>query len=438
MHSDKDVARHRLLRKTLAVAASLITISSLAGCGFVNSNGGAAAGGSTSTPSGTVTVALSTEEAAAMKTLIPEFEKESGVTVKVTSAQTADLNQQLSVQLGSGTAPDIFRVSPGSSSAIGASLLGKAGKLAPLTDAGWAAKIPSSAKSLAQSGKDVYALPLSQNEIVMAYNESVFDKLGLSVPTTWSDFLDMCQKLKDAGITPISAGFSGGVFLQFLVYQLAASNVYAADPNIDAQQKGSSTAFSSSSAWKAVFEKFQTLQTKGYFTDGANGITGDVATQAVAEGKAGMISIVSASLASLASAATSSEIGVFALPGTDKASQTLLPVAPDFIAVNAQAKNKVAAKALLDFLAEPAHAKAYAKAAASLPGLSVGAAIPSQLEGVATFLQKGKTAPFANYTWPNGDTQQTLLQSCQDLISGKISVEELLEQLDAQFAKGTP
>src|SRR6185312_2462536 len=114
--------------------------------------------------------------------------------------------------------------------------------------------------------------------------------------------------------------FTGGIFLQFVFYQLAASNVYAVDPDIDAQQKGSTTAFSSSSAWRAVFTKFQALQTAGYLTDGANGISGDQAVQAVATGSAGMVGIVSASLASLSTAASGSGIGVFALPGTKKAS----------------------------------------------------------------------------------------------------------------------
>jgi raffinose/stachyose/melibiose transport system substrate-binding protein len=432
MNIDKDVVHRRALRAVAVIVGGVIAASTLAGCGFVKSDD---SGG---TSSKTLSIALSTEEAAGLKDLIPAFEKESGIHVKVTSAATADLNQQLSVQLTSGTAPDVFRVSPGSSSAIGASLLGAAGKLVPLTDQGWASKLPDSARSLAQSGKNVYALPLSQNEIVMAYNKDVFTKLGLEVPTTWAELLDVCSKLKAAGIVPISAGFTGGIFLQFLVYQLAASNVYAVDPDIDAQQKGSSTAFSSSREWREVFTKLRALQTDGYFTDGANGIAGDQATQAVVDGKAGMIGIVSASLPTMASAASGAGIGVFAMPGTDKASQTRLPVAPDFIAVNAKTKNKDNAFKFLDFLAQTKNATAYADALGSLPGLSVKATIPSQLDGVSDYLTKGLTVPFANYTWPNGDTQQTLLQSGQELIAGKISVDVLLTQLDAQFAKGTP
>ncbi|MFT4029415.1 MAG: extracellular solute-binding protein [Protaetiibacter sp.] len=430
MNIDKDVVRRRATRVAAVIAGSAVVTATLTGCGFVNTE-------SSDEGSTTLTVALSTEEAAGLTELISAFETESGITVEVTSAATADLNQQLSVQLSSGTAPDVFRVSPGSSSAIGASLLGSAGELVALTDRDWADTVPDSSKTLGGSGDELYALPLSQNEIVMAYNKDVFSNLGIDVPTTWTEFLDVCATLKEAGITPISAGFTGGVYLQFVIYALAASNVYAVNPDIDEEQAGSATAFSSSPEWREVFTKFESLQTAGYFTDGANGVAGDQAVQAVADGTAGMISVVSASLATMESATSGAGIGVFALPGTDDASQTLLPVAPDFIAVNAEAENKENALEFLDFLAEPDNAKAYATAIASLPGLSVDAEIPSQLDDVADLLTGGLTAPFANYTWPNGDTQQTLLQSGQDLIAGNITVDELLTQLDAQFAKGT-
>lgn len=432
MNSDNGVGLRRLTRTLVAVVGATAVVAALAGCGFVN--GGSSPSGS----SKDLSIAVSTEQDAGLKDLISKFEDETGVKVKVTSAATPDLNEQLSVQLTSGTAPDVFRVSPGSSSAIGASLLGAAGKLEPLT-ADWVDQMPDSAHALAASGDEVFALPLSQNEIVMAYNKAVFDKLGLKVPTTWSELLDTSEALKAAGVIPISAGLTGGIYLQFLVYQLAASNVYAVNPDIDAQQKGSSTAFSSSPEWRQVFDKLQLLQTKGYLTEGANGISGDQAVQDVASGKAAMIGMVSAALPTLISAAPSaSDIGVFALPGTDDASQTRLPVAPDFIAVNAASDSKQNALKLLDFLAEPDNAKAYATSLSSLPGLSVDAKTPDQLAGVADYLEKGLTVPFANYTWPNGDTQQTLLQSGQDLIAGNIDVDTLLAQLDAQFAKGTP
>ncbi len=35
------------------------------------------------------------------------------------------------------------------------------------------------------------------------YNKKVYKDLGLSVPTTWADFISNSEKIKDAGIAPI-------------------------------------------------------------------------------------------------------------------------------------------------------------------------------------------------------------------------------------------
>jgi ABC-type glycerol-3-phosphate transport system substrate-binding protein len=37
------------------------------------------------------------------------------------------------------------------------------------------------------------------------YNRDLFDQVGATVPTTWAEFIAVCGKLKDAGITPIAA-----------------------------------------------------------------------------------------------------------------------------------------------------------------------------------------------------------------------------------------
>lgn len=49
----------------------------------------------------------------------------------------------------------------------------------------------------------VYGMPLIQGYYVMFYNVAVFKQLGLTAPTTWDEFIAVCEALKKAGITPI-------------------------------------------------------------------------------------------------------------------------------------------------------------------------------------------------------------------------------------------
>src|SRR4051812_35272388 len=98
MNSDNGVGPRRLVRTVAAVVGATAVVAALAGCGFVNG------GGSPSSSSDALSIAVSTEQETGLKDLISKFEDATGVKVKVTSAATPDLNEQLSVQLTSGTA----------------------------------------------------------------------------------------------------------------------------------------------------------------------------------------------------------------------------------------------------------------------------------------------------------------------------------------------
>jgi raffinose/stachyose/melibiose transport system substrate-binding protein len=54
------------------------------------------------------------------------------------------------------------------------------------------------------------------------YNKATFAKYGLSVPTTYSQFLTVLQTLKSKGVTPMFVGLGnvGPVYLQFIYYEL--------------------------------------------------------------------------------------------------------------------------------------------------------------------------------------------------------------------------
>ena len=51
-----------------------------------------------------------------------------------------------------------------------------------------------------------YILPMTLNFVGVYYNVDLFNEYNLSVPTTMDEFWSVCETLKAAGITPISAG----------------------------------------------------------------------------------------------------------------------------------------------------------------------------------------------------------------------------------------
>ena len=54
-------------------------------------------------------------------------------------------------------------------------------------------------------GGTLKTIPYQPNVFAFFYNKDLFEQAGVEKePTTWAEFLDVCQKLKDAGITPMT------------------------------------------------------------------------------------------------------------------------------------------------------------------------------------------------------------------------------------------
>jgi len=63
----------------------------------------------------------------------------------------------------------------------------------------------STKASLSVDGKQ-YGVPYSYYQWGIYYNKGMFDKLGLSEPQTWDEFIAVCDALKADGIAPITIG----------------------------------------------------------------------------------------------------------------------------------------------------------------------------------------------------------------------------------------
>ncbi|HEY3436098.1 MAG TPA: extracellular solute-binding protein [Actinotalea sp.] len=70
----------------------------------------------------------------------------------------------------------------------------------------------------------VYAIPVDGGPMGMLYRKDIFDKAGITVPTTWEEFATAAQKLKDSGATATMTDFptNGRAYIQALFAQAGA------------------------------------------------------------------------------------------------------------------------------------------------------------------------------------------------------------------------
>lgn len=80
------------------------------------------------------------------------------------------------------------------------------------------------------SGSAVYAIPVDGGPMGMLYRKDILDKHGIKAPTTWAEFADAAQKLKDAGAPGVLANFppNGRAYTEALFAQ-AGSIPFAYD-----------------------------------------------------------------------------------------------------------------------------------------------------------------------------------------------------------------
>ncbi|NUW41857.1 ABC transporter substrate-binding protein [Nonomuraea rhodomycinica] len=423
--------RRDFLRIGVLGAGALASGGLLTSCGFVGGGG---------EDTGKLTLGATNEQRAPLSPILAAYEKQSGVTFEPTYMATDQLGSQIRTRLTSNTAPDLFRVGPGSGEPTAVKLLAPQGFLADLSAASWAGSMPAGFRPLCQVDGKTYALTTNRAIIGTFYNKKIFTELGLEPPTTWSELLGVCDKIKKAGKTPIALGMADATTIQFTAYALAATTVYAADPGFDAKLASGATTFAASAGWKEALEKILELNKRGFFDDKPLGVSLDQSMKAVASGQAAMVNLVTSTFSLMAgyAAGGEAEFGVFAAPGGDDAAKTMIPASPSHLfGVNAKSERAAEARKFLDFLAQPANIASFCAAAKGVPGLD---GVPTDkvsptLAPLLPFLKDGRNVPFANHTWPNAVVQQTLLTAGQQLFSGSTTVDDALKKMDESYQK---
>lgn len=378
------------------------------------------------------------DEKAPMDALTAAYGKaQPAVRITASYAPTDQVQTSLRTQLGAGNAPDLHVVYPGNGSAMSMAQIAGAGLLADLSAQAWTRTIPTGFKPAFQLDGKTYIYSAGSSVIGAVYNKKVFEQAGIDAPpTTWSEFLAVCDKLKKAGVVPIALGAQTPWVTQLITYALVPSTVYAKDPTFDDKQLAGQASFAGS-GWHQAMEMYLELQKRGYFNDKPNGTTFEQQTSMVATGKAAMAIQVSAVLPDFRKAASSpDDLSMFPVPGADDANAVWIP-AGVVVGLGAGAKgaNVEAAKAFIEFLGRQENINAWAKAVAAIPlTQDAGSSIDPAVQSFLPFT-KDRAVPFMDQRWPNAEVQPVHFAVVQELLAGDSTIDEALKKMDEAYRK---
>ncbi|WAJ23904.1 ABC transporter substrate-binding protein [Lacrimispora xylanolytica] len=190
---------------SLALAAGLV-VGLIAGCSTGKESGSAEGKKQVTLTFGSHQSGLPTS--GIVQELAKDFESETGIKIDFQISPDAQWRDLIKVKLDSGEAPDIICVD----TPIGlASSLHMDQYCPELTDQPWVSRIEKTTLAAVSVKDKVYGITFPGAKMYFyLYNKDIFKKLGLSVPTTYKEFLSVCQTLKEAGYTPIYEATTNG------------------------------------------------------------------------------------------------------------------------------------------------------------------------------------------------------------------------------------
>ena len=144
-------------------------------------------------------------QAQAISKSIEEFTAETGIAVDVQFKGRTGIREGLQPALDAGTNIDLFDEDIDRVNTTWGSYLLDLEELAKANDYEATANAGLMAACREVGGGSLKSIPYQPNVFAYFYNIEIFEAAGVTaVPTTWAEFLDTCQKIKDAGYTPIT------------------------------------------------------------------------------------------------------------------------------------------------------------------------------------------------------------------------------------------
>lgn len=431
-----DMTQHRrtsVLRLGV-LAATTASALILAGCSGAGGNDDTADGGSQSF---SFTFATSNNLESPYETLAKEY-MEANPDVKITTNPTPNdkYGETVRTQLQAGNASDVIQTTPGSGDARGIIPLAEAGFLEPLGDTA-AGLVPEGSESIFEIDGKVYGQPLDFTIGSIVASLGTLKMNGIDeFPTTEDDLYAACKDLASQGKSLLVLAGAAGPNTGLTAQAIAATRVYADDPDWNEKRASGETTFAESDGWKDTLQTIVDLTKGGCFQPGAEGGGFDAITNGLAQGTSVGAFIPSGAAIEIAKAAPAeADFKVEPFPAADGGKPGIIASSNYTLSINAASKAKDAAADFLEWMASDEAQQRYHELSGELP---ISAYKDMDLSDtiyapVVDLLKDGSYAPLPNNIWPNPSVYEALQVGVQGLLTGQKTIDQVLGDMDAAY-----
>ena len=251
----------------------------------------------------------------------------------------------------------------------------------------------------------VYAVPYVANAAGILYNRELFKEHGWQIPTTWDEFMSLCQEIQDAGIQPLYFGFKDTWTC------LAPWNSIAVDlapSDVCRQVNQGNTTFAKE--YKEVADRM--LELIQYGPDDPLAYDYNGACTAFAKGEAAMYPIGSYAIPQIKSVNPDMNIGSFTFPANDEESDNVLNSGIDLqFSVMKACKNKEAAYEVLKYLYDDETIQIYLDDQGGIACKDGDFAIPETLKDMRPYIENNRMADYQDHHYPSEMSVDAMIQT---------------------------
>jgi len=382
----------------------------------------------------------------ALDEIVRRFEeKNPDIKVNVNNVEPDAYKTKIRVAIGSGEPPDVFFVWSGE----WLHNFVRGGNVLPITEGldaeggAWRKLIPADALRYYTFDGKTYGIPFLRQCTFFFYNTKLFAKHHIKIPETWDDFLAVCQKLKDAGITPVALGNTVKWPAHHYVSCLWQRLVGQDQLDIDYAPLGPG-AYSDPGYVKGL-QMFADFAAKGYFNASPNGTTRENARALFYTGKAAMFYTGTWTLNNYREGGEAPKefwdswdwFNFPKVPG-GKGDQEALMGGADGYVISSKTQQPEAAVKFLRYLGSLESARYFVKQCKELAQVKGAVTAENADEHLQKYAKQVETAsricPWTD-TLTERSVAEVLLNGCQALLDGSTTPEKVLSDMRARQAE---
>lgn len=252
-----------------------------------------------------------------------------------------------------------------------------------------------------------FGVPYALNASGVIYNKDIFEKLNLSIPKTWDEFINVAKIVKDNGIIPFYFTLKDS-WTSLPPWNTIASTLVSSD----SFQKINNLETTFNELYDETTDKIIQLMDYGHSDN--FGVGYNDGNTAFAQGETAMYLQGSYAIAPILTVNPNLNLGMFPLPASNNEEENKLVSGVDvYFAIPKDSKNKEESIRFINFLLREENAKTYIDEQCAFSAVKGVKQEDSKFEAFDEFFKNSRVVDFQDHFYPAelpaGDMVQTYL-----------------------------